>query len=98
MKHVDRRWKDYPARNKGESPKLSVEQKSDSDCLKEKCAAISMDKPGNCMPRGSKTMKSNQLLCGRGFPCKDAGLKKGSFLKPILLIITTFYKFYTCKV
>ena len=25
-----------------------------------------MDKSGNCMPKGSKTMQSNQLLFGRG--------------------------------
>ena len=31
-----------------------------------------------------KTMKSNQLLCGRGIPCKDEGLEKGNFLKPCL--------------
>ena len=39
---------------------------------------------GNRMPRGSKTMKSNQLLSGRGVPCEDVGLEKGSFLKPYL--------------
>ena len=84
MKHVDRCWKAYPAWNKGESPELSVEQQSASDCLKEKCAAINMDKSENCMPRGSKTMKSNQLLCGKGVPCRDEGLEKGNFLKPYL--------------
>ena len=36
------------------------------------------------MPSGSKTMKSNQLLCGRGVPCKDEGLEKENFLKPCL--------------
>ena len=46
--------------------------------------AVNMDKFKNCMPRGSNTMKSNQWLCGRGFPCKDVGLEKGSFLKPYL--------------
>ena len=54
MKHVDRRWKYYLARNKGESLELSAEQQSASDCLKEKCVAVNMDKSGNCMPRGSK--------------------------------------------
>ena len=49
MKHVDRRWKDYLAGNKGESPELSVEQQSASDCLKEKCVAVNMDKLGNCI-------------------------------------------------
>ena len=40
------------------------------------------------MLRGSKTMKSNQLLCGRGVPCKDEGLekKKEISLNPALLI------------
>ena len=63
---------------------MSVEQQSASDCLKEKRAAVNMDKSKNCMPRGSKTTKSNQLLCGRGVPCKDVELEKGSFLKPYL--------------
>ena len=57
---------------------LSVEKQSASDCLKEKCVASNMDKSRNCMPRGSKTMKSNRLLCGRGVPCKDDGLEKGT--------------------
>ena len=61
-----------------------MEQQSANDCLKEKCAAINMDKFRNCMPRGSKTMQSVQLLCGRGVPCKDEGLEKGNFLKPYL--------------
>ena len=93
MKHVDRCWKAYPAGNKGESPKLSVEQQSASDCLKEKCVAVNMDKSGNCMPRGSKTLKSNQLLCGKGVPCKDEGLEKGNFLKACLANYD--YRFYT---
>ena len=84
MKHVDRRWKDYPTENKGKSPESEHEVASASDYWKEKCAAINMDKSKNCMPRGSKTMKSSQLLCGRGVPCKDVGLEKGSFLKPYL--------------
>ena len=58
---------------------LSMEQQSANDGLKEKGAAVKWTNLGNCMPRGSKTMKSNQLLCGRGVPCKDEGLKKGSF-------------------
>ena len=52
-----------------------------------------MDKSENYMPRGSKTMKSNQLLCGRGVPCKDEGLENGNFLKPCLANYD--YKFYT---
>ena len=32
----------------------------------------------------ANTMKSNQLLCGRGIPCKDEGLEKGNFLNPCL--------------
>ena len=84
MKHVDRRWKAYPAENKGKSPESEHGAASASDSLKEKCVAVNMEKSGNCMPRGSKTMKSNQLLCGRGVPCKDVGLEKGSFLKPYL--------------
>ena len=93
MKHVDRHWKSYPAWNKEESPEFEHGATSASDCLKEKCAAINMDKFGNCMPRGSKTMKSNQLLCGKGVPCKDEGLEKGNFLK--LCLANYDYKFYT---
>ena len=72
---------------------LSVDQQSANYCLKEKCATIKMDKSRNCMPRGSKTMKSNQLLCGKGVPCRDEGLEKGNFLKPCLANYDS--KFYT---
>ena len=72
---------------------MNAELQSTSDCLKTKCAAVNMEKSGICMPRGSKTMKSNQLLCGRGVPCKDEGLEKGNFLKPCLANYD--YKFYT---
>ena len=48
------------------------------------------------MPRGSKTMKSNQMLCGKGVPCKDEGLEKGNFLKPYLANYD--YKFYPWNV
>ena len=61
-----------------------MEQQSANDGLKEKGVAVKWTNLGNCMPRGSKTMKSNQLLCGRGVPYKDVGLEKGSFLKPYL--------------
>ena len=47
------------------------------------------------MPRGSKTMKSNQLLCGKGVPCRDEGLEKGNFLKPYLANYNFIYKFHT---
>ena len=63
---------------------LSMEQQTTNDGLKEQSVAIKQTNMGNCMPRGSKTMKSNQLLCGRGVPQKDVGLEKGSFLKPYL--------------
>ena len=84
MKHADRRWKAYPARNKGKSPEFEHGAVSASDSLKDKFAGVNMDKSINCMPRGRNTMKSNQLLYGRGVPCKDVGLEKGSFLKPYL--------------
>ena len=72
---------------------LNVEKQSTSDCLKKKCVVLNMDKSENCMPRGSKTMKSNQLLCGKGVPSRDEGLEKGNFLKPYLA--NSDYKFYT---
>ena len=56
-----------------------MEKQSANDGLKEKGANVKWTNLGNCMPRGSKTMKSNQLLCGIGLPCKDEGLKNGSF-------------------
>ena len=93
MKHVDRRWKAYPVGNKGESPESKYGVENASDCLKEECFAVNMDKSRNCMPRGSKTMKSNQLLCGKGVPYKDEGLEKGIFLKPYLANYD--YKFCT---
>ena len=93
MKHVDRRWKAYPTRNKGKSLESECGAASASDFVKEKCVVVNMDKFGNCMPRSSKTMKSNQLLCGRGVPCKDEGLEKGNFIKPCLAKYD--YNFYT---
>ena len=65
-------------------PNMIMEQQSASNFLKEKCVVVNMDKSRNCMSRSSKTMKSNQLLCGRGVPCEDVGLEKGSFPKPYL--------------
>ena len=63
---------------------MYVVLQSTSGYLKKKCVVVNMDKSRNCMPRGSKTMKSNQLLCGRGVSCKNEGLEKGNFLKPYL--------------
>ena len=73
-----------------------MEQKSASHLLREKCDAVNMDKSENCMPRGSKTMKSNQLLCGRGVPCKDEGLEKKMeiSLNPVLLITSFIHEIY----
>ena len=59
--------------------------------------AVNMDKSENCMHRGSKTMNSNQLLCGRGIPCKDEGFERQNSLTPILLTIFIFYKFLYIK-
>ena len=55
-----------------------------------------MDKSRNCMPRGSKTMNSNQLLCGRGVPCKDEGLEKKReiYLNPVLIITSFIHEIY----
>ena len=64
-----------------------MEQQSASDFLKEKCVAVNMGKSRNCMLRGIKTMNSNQLLCGKGFPCRDEGLEREISLNPILLIM-----------
>ena len=72
---------------------FNAKLQSTNDCLKRKCVVVNMEKSRNCMPRGSNTMKSNQLLCGRGVPCKDEGHEKGNFLKPYLSNYD--YKFYT---
>ena len=45
----------------------------------------------NSMPRGTKTMKSNQLLCGRGVPCKDEDLKREISLNPVFLIMIAMF-------
>ena len=48
----------------------------------------------SCMPEVARTVKANQLLCGRGVPCKDEGFEKGSFLKkPVLLTMLHFLSF-----
>ena len=46
-------------------------------------AAIKWTNMDNCMPEVARTMKDNWLLCGRGVPCKDERLEKGSFLKTL---------------
>ena len=47
------------------------------------------------MPKVARTMKANQLLCGRVVPRKDEGFGKGKFsLKPYLANYVTFPKFY----
>ena len=40
----------------------------------------------------AKTNKTNQLLCGRGIPCKDEGFEREDSLTIILLTIFIFYK------
>ena len=55
---------------------MSMEKQSAND---GRC--YQMDNLENCMPEVARTMKADQLLCGRGVPCKDVGLEKGSFLK-----------------
>ena len=55
---------------------------------------VNMDKSENCMPRGSRTLKTNQLLYGRGVPFKDEGFERGNFLNPCLTNYIIFYKFY----
>ena len=72
---------------------LNAVMQSTSGYLKKKCVAVNMDKSRNCMPRGRKTVKSNQLLCGKGVPYKDEGLEKGNFLKTCLANYD--YKFCT---
>ena len=42
-KHVDRRWKAYPAGNKGKSPEFEHGAANASDCLKKKYVAVNMD-------------------------------------------------------
>ena len=51
--------------------------------------------PGIACLEVAKTMKSNQLLCGRGIPCKIRDLKREISLTPVLLTIFIFYKFCT---
>ena len=46
------------------------------------------------MPRGSKDYEVNQLLCGKGIPCKDGRFEREVSLKPCLANYVTFPKFY----
>ena len=92
MKHVDRHWKVIQQGTRRNHQSLNVVLQSTSGYLNKKCVAVNMDKSGNCMPRGSKTMKSNKLLCGRAVPCKDEGLEKGNFLNPCITNYIIFYK------
>ena len=71
-----------------------MEQQSanDGDCYQ-------MDKSRKiACPEVARTMKANQLLCGKGVPCEDVGLEKGSFLKPYLADYNYIPKFYTRNV
>ena len=45
------------------------------------------------MPEVARTMKDNQLLCGRGIPCKDERFEREVSLKPCLANYVTFPKF-----
>ena len=56
---------------------------------------VKWTKLDSCMPRGNKDYEVNQLLCGKGIPCKDEGFEKWKFsLKPCLANYVTFPKFY----
>ena len=58
-------------------------------------AAVKWTNIDSCIPRGSKDYEVNQLLCGRGIPCKDEGFGKGKFsLKLYLANYVRFPKFY----
>ena len=56
------------------------------------CVAVNMDNPRIACLDIAKTMKSNQLLCGRGIPSKDEGFEKESPLKTCIDIYIIFYK------
>ena len=59
------------------------------------CVAINMDNLRIACLDIAKTLKSNQILCGRGIPSKDEGFEKESPLKPILLTILYFISLCT---
>ena len=63
---------------------LNEEQKSTSGCLKKNVLLSIWTNPRIAFLEVEKIMKLNQLLCGRGIPCKDEGLEKGNFLNPCL--------------
>ena len=44
-------------------------------------AVIKWTNMDSCMPKGIKDYEVNQLLCGRGVPCQDKRIEKGSSLK-----------------
>ena len=70
-----------------------MEQQSANDGLKEKGAAVKWTNLGNCMPRGSKTMKSTSYCVEEEFHTRMWDLKREVSLNPILLVITNFISF-----
>ena len=70
---------------------LNEEQKSTSGCFDKKMLLSIWTIPRIACLEVAMTMKSNQLLCGRGIPCKDEGFERENSLTPILLTII-FYK------
>ena len=71
---------------------LNEERKSTSGCLKKNVLLAIWTNPRIACLEVAKIMKSNQLLCGRGVPCKDEGFEKENTLNPVLLTIFIFYK------
>ena len=57
------------------------------------CVAVNMDNSRIACLEIAKTMKSDQLLCGRGIPGKDEGFENGNFLNLALLTILCFISF-----
>ena len=71
---------------------MNEEKKITSGFLKNKCVAVNMDNLRIACLEIAKTMKSNQLLYGRGIPSKDEVFEKENPLNPVLLTMFIFYK------
>ena len=61
------------------------------------CVAVNMDILRIVCLEIAKTMKSNQLLCGRGIPRKYEGFEKESPLNLVFLTILYFISLCTWK-
>ena len=66
--------------------------------IENNCVAFNMDNLRIACLEIAKTVKSNQLLCGREIPSKDEGFEKEIPLNSVLLTILYFISFVYIRI